>query len=52
VLREEEIRGRGNAGRRTRRKSAGLPAGNTFASWRGADSSIPLPTQHALMTLE
>jgi DNA replication protein DnaC len=52
ILLEEEIRGRDEAGRRIRRKNAGLPAGKTFASWREADSSIPLPAQHALMTLE
>jgi DNA replication protein DnaC len=40
------------AGRRIRRKAAGLPAGKTFASWREMDSSIPLPAQHALATLE
>jgi DNA replication protein DnaC len=37
---------------RIRRKAAALPAGKTFASWREADSSIPLPAQHALITLE
>ena len=52
ILLEEEIRGRDDAGRRIRRKAAGLPAGKTFASWREADSSIPLPAQHALATLE
>ena len=52
ILLEEEIRGRDEAGRRNRRKTAGLPAGKTFASWREHDSSIPLPAQHALMTLE
>ena len=52
ILLEEEIRGRDDAGRRNRRKAAGLPAGKTFASWREADSSIPAPAQHALMTLE
>jgi DNA replication protein DnaC len=52
ILLEEEVRGRDEAGRRIRRKAAGLPAGKTFASWREADSSIPLPAQHALMTLE
>ena len=52
ILLDEEIRGRDEAGRRIRRKAAGLPAGKTFASWREADSSIPLPAQHALMTLE
>jgi len=51
ILLEEEIRGRDDAGRRNRRKAAGLPAGKTFESWREADSSIP-PAQHALMTLE
>ena len=49
ILLEEEIRGRDEAGRRIRRKAAGLPAGKTFASWREADSSIPLPAQHALL---
>ena len=34
ILLEEEIRGRDDAGRRIRRKAAGLPAGKTFASWR------------------
>ena len=52
ILLEEEIRGRDEAGRRIRRKAAGLPAGKTFASWREDSSSIPLPAQHALMTLE
>ena len=52
ILLEEEIRGRDEAGRRIRRKAAGLPAGKTFASWREDRSSIPLPAQHALMTLE
>ncbi|HZR47888.1 MAG TPA: ATP-binding protein [Streptosporangiaceae bacterium] len=52
ILLEEEIRGRDEAGRRIRRKAAGLPAGKTFASWREDASSIPLPAQHALMTLE
>jgi DNA replication protein DnaC len=52
VLLDEEIHGRDEAGRRIRRKSAALPAGKTFDSWRETDSSIPTPTQHALMTLE
>ena len=52
ILLEEEIRGRDDSGRASRRKAAGLPAGKTFASWREADSSIPAPAQHALMTLE
>lgn len=52
VLLAEEIRGRDEATRAIRRKAAGLPAGKTFASWREADSSIPIPTQSALTTLE
>jgi len=52
VLLTEEIRGRDDATRRTRRKTAGLPAGKTFASWREGDSSIPLGTQTGLATLE
>lgn len=52
VLLHEEIRGRDEATRRTRRKSAGLPAGKTFVSWRESDSSIPAGTQTGLATLE
>ena len=52
MLLTEEVRGRDEATRRTRRRTAGLPAGKTFASWREADSSIPAPTQQALGTLE
>lgn len=52
VLLAEEVRGRDEATRAARRKAAGLPAGKTFASWREADSSIPVPTQSALATLE
>lgn len=52
VLLTEEIRGRDEATRATRRRTAGLPAGKTFASWRHADSSIPVATQQALATLE
>ena len=52
VLLAEEVRGRDEATRLMRRKQAGLPAGKTFASWREADSSIPVPTQTALGTLE
>ncbi|WP_441295096.1 ATP-binding protein [Kocuria sp. UCD-OTCP] len=47
VLLAEEVRGRDEATRAARRKAAGLPAGKTFASWREADSSIPVPTQSA-----
>ncbi len=48
----EEIAGRDLATRRMRRRAAGFPSGKTFDSWRRADSSIPTPTQQALMTLE
>jgi DNA replication protein DnaC len=52
VLLEAEVAGRDAATRRARRKAAGFPTGKTFDSWREADSSIPLPTQSALRTLE
>jgi len=52
VLLAEEVRGRDEATRATRRRTAGLPAGKTFSSWREADSSIPAATQQALATLE
>lgn len=52
VLLAEEVAGRDDATRAAHRRSAGLPAGKTFASWREADSSIPTPTQQALTTLE
>ena len=48
----EEIRGRDDATRRKRRKTAGFPTGKTFESWREADSSIPPGTQTGLATLE
>ncbi|PWF79705.1 IS21-like element helper ATPase IstB [Kocuria rosea] len=52
VLLAEEARGRDEATRAARRKAAGLPAGKTFDSWRETNSSIPVPTQSALATLE
>ena len=52
MLLAEEARGRDEATKAARRKAAGLPAGKTFASWRESDSSIPIPTQSALATLE
>ena len=52
VLIAEEIRGRDEATKRMRRRTAGLPAGKTFESWREHDSSIPAPTQTGLATLE
>jgi DNA replication protein DnaC len=52
VLLTEEITGRDAATRRMRRKTANLPAGKTFASWRESDSSIPAGTQTGLASLE
>ena len=52
VLIAEEVAGRDRATRAARRKTAGLPKGKTFDSWREADSSIPVPTQSALRSLE
>jgi DNA replication protein DnaC len=52
VLFLEEIAGRDLATRRMRRRAAGFPSGKTLDSWRREDSSIPAPTQQALMTLE
>ena len=52
VLLAEEIRGRDQATRTSRRKLAGLPAGKTFQAWRESDSSIPPATQSGLATLE
>src|SRR5258708_36195754 len=52
VLPAEAVTGRDPATRRTRRTAAGFPAGKTFAAWRPGESSIPVPTQDALATLE
>ena len=52
VLMAEEVLGRDNATRRTRRKAAAFPAGKTFATWRPDESSIEPATQHALATLD
>jgi DNA replication protein DnaC len=52
VLLDEEAKGRDQATREMRRRQATFPTGKTFASWREQDSSIPVATQHALMTLE
>lgn len=52
VLLTEEITGRDAATRRQRRRAAALPTGKTFDTWRETDSSIPIPTQTALRTLE
>lgn len=52
VLLTEEVAGRDDATRRNRRRAAGFPTGKTFDSWLPDRSSIPLPTQTALRTLE
>lgn len=48
----EEAAGRDRAGLATRRARAGFPTGKTFEVWDPAASSVPLPTQQALRTLE
>ena len=48
----EEVAGRSRSMLATRRKAAGFPTGKTFDTWDPAVSSIPLPTQQALRTLE
>ena len=48
----EEVTGRSRSMLATRRKAAGFPTGKTFDTWDPAASSIPLPTQQALRTLE
>ncbi|HEX6597510.1 MAG TPA: IS21-like element helper ATPase IstB [Acidimicrobiales bacterium] len=52
VLLAEEVAGRERSSRATRRAAAGFPTGKTFAAWDPALSSIALPTQAALQTLE
>ena len=52
ALLEEEIAGRAESSRRIRRRAAGFPSGKTFDTWDEELSSIPLPTQGALRTLE
>jgi DNA replication protein DnaC len=52
VLLAEEAAGRDAATKASRRRAAGFPSGKTLESWREVESAIPLPTQHALATLE
>ncbi|MBR7839735.1 ATP-binding protein [Actinospica durhamensis] len=52
ILFNEEVEGRNSATRRTRRHAAHFPTGKTLGSWRAKDSSIPMPTQNTLSTLE
>jgi DNA replication protein DnaC len=48
----EEAAGRQRSSRATRRASAAFPTGKTFHAWDEQASSIPVPTQTALRTLE
>jgi len=48
----EEVTGRARSMLATRRKAAGFLTGKTFDTWDPTASSIPLPTQQALRTLE
>jgi len=48
----EEVAGRARFMLATRRRAAGFPTGKMFDTWDLAASSIPLPTQRALRTLE
>jgi DNA replication protein DnaC len=52
VLLHEEVTGRERSSLATRRAMASFPTGKTFAAWDPRLSSIPVPTQQALQTLE
>src|ERR1051326_7448899 len=52
VLLGEEVAGRERSALATRRAQAAFPTGKTFATWDANLSSIPVPTQTALRTLE
>lgn len=52
VLLDEEAAGRDAATKASRRRAAGFPSGKTLEGWQETESSIPLPTQQALATLE
>ncbi|OXY89720.1 ATP-binding protein [Streptomyces diastatochromogenes] len=52
ALLAEEAAGRDAANFRTRRTRAAFPTGKTFHIWNEEASSIPVPTQTALRTLE
>ena len=52
ALLTEETAGRARSMLASRRKAAGFPTGKTFDVWDPNASSIPLPTQQALQTLE
>jgi DNA replication protein DnaC len=52
VLLTHEAQGRDRSTVEVKRRRAHFPAGKTLESWVSARSSIPLPTQQALATLE
>jgi DNA replication protein DnaC len=52
ALLTEELAGRQASSIGARRKAAGFPTGKTFDAWTDTTSSIPIPTQQALRTLE
>lgn len=52
ALLAEEAAGRDASNLRTRRQRAAFPTGKTFHIWNEDASSIPVPTQSALRTLE
>jgi DNA replication protein DnaC len=52
VLLTEEVAGRDRSSTATRLAAAGFPTGKTFDAWDPSLSSIPVPTQTALRTLE
>ncbi|UZF57518.1 IS21-like element helper ATPase IstB [Gordonia polyisoprenivorans] len=52
ALLTEESAGRARSMLASRRKAANFPTGKTFDVWDESASSIPIPTQHALQTLE
>ena len=52
VLLTEEAAGRERSALNTRRTAAAFPTGKTFDAWDPAASSVPLPTQQSLRTLE
>lgn len=52
ALLSEEAAGRAASNLRTRRQRAAFPTGKTFHIWNEQASSIPLPTQTSLRTLE
>jgi DNA replication protein DnaC len=52
VLLVEELAGRQRSSIATRRAAASFPTGKTFEAWDPKLSSVPVPTQNALRTLE